>query len=108
MENPVEEIKAVVQQLTATNSPDIQKAALESYMTSDVAFRHPVCSVNAGPNSRNTMLGIYQYVRLNILMLYNSIVRMLLYRWYRVLSPQIEIKVESISQWRSEVSIRRH
>ncbi|KAF9472098.1 hypothetical protein BDN70DRAFT_998335 [Pholiota conissans] len=76
MENPVEEIKAVVHQLTATNSPDIQKAALESYMTSDVAFRHPVCSVNAGPNSRDTMLGIYQ--------------------WYRVLSPQIEIKVESI------------
>ncbi|KAF8197124.1 hypothetical protein BJ912DRAFT_954843 [Pholiota molesta] len=76
MENPVKEIKSVVYQLTATNSPDVQKAALESYMTSDVAFRHPVCSVNSGPNSRDTVLGIYQ--------------------WYRILSPKIDIQVESI------------
>lgn len=62
MENPVEDIKSVVQQLTATDSPDIQKAAFESYMTPDVAFRHPVCAVSAGPNSRATVLGIYQCV----------------------------------------------
>lgn len=63
MENPIEDIKSVVQQLTATDSPDIQKAAFESYMTPDVAFRHPVCAVSAGPNSRATVLGIYQCVR---------------------------------------------
>lgn len=62
MENPAEDIASVVYQFTATDSPDIQKAALESYMTSDVAFRHPVCSVKSAPNSRDTVLGIYQSV----------------------------------------------
>ncbi|KAF8966142.1 hypothetical protein BDZ97DRAFT_1756841 [Flammula alnicola] len=76
MENPPQEINSVVYQLTATDSPDVQKAAIESYMTSDVAFRHPVCSVESGPNSRNAVLGVYQ--------------------WYRVLSPRIDIKLESI------------
>ncbi|TFK38407.1 hypothetical protein BDQ12DRAFT_630883 [Crucibulum laeve] len=76
MQNPAKEITSVVLQLTATSSPDVQKATIERYMTSDVGFRHPVCSITPGPNSRDGLLGIYQ--------------------WYRVLSPKIDIKVESI------------
>ncbi|KAF9005128.1 hypothetical protein BDQ17DRAFT_1390008 [Cyathus striatus] len=76
MQDPKREIASVVQQLTATSSPDVQKAAIERYMTPDVAFRHPVCQVNSGPKSREELLGIYQ--------------------WYRVLSPHIDIRVESV------------
>lgn len=46
------------------------------YMTPDVAFWHPVCAVERGPNSRKTVLGIYQ--------------------WYRVLSPHIDLRVNSV------------
>ncbi|KAF8906970.1 hypothetical protein CPB84DRAFT_1704369 [Gymnopilus junonius] len=76
MEDPAKEIISVAYQLTATESPDVQKAAVERYMTPDVGFKHPVCSVNPGPNSRESVLGIYQ--------------------WYRVLSPHIDIGIESV------------
>ncbi|KAF5319214.1 hypothetical protein D9619_008726 [Psilocybe cf. subviscida] len=76
MENPAEEITAIVHKLTATDSPDVQKATIETYMLPTVSFRHPVCSVPAGPNSRYQLLGTYQ--------------------WYRVLSPHIDINVESV------------
>jgi hypothetical protein len=62
MNDPERDISTVVYRLTTANSPDIQKATIEKYMTSDVAFRHPVCQVNSGPNSRNQVLGIFQYV----------------------------------------------
>ncbi|KAF8151767.1 hypothetical protein B0H34DRAFT_823324 [Crassisporium funariophilum] len=78
MEDPRKEIATVVLQLTATDSPDVQKATVERYMTSDVSFRHPVCSVASGPNSRHGVLGIYQ--------------------WYRVLSPNVDLNVESIGK----------
>ena len=60
MEDPAKEISSIVQQLVATDSPNVQKAALETYMTSDVAFRHPLCAVESEPNSRDSLLGIYQ------------------------------------------------
>ena len=60
MENPVKEIVTVVQQLVATDSPNVQKSALETYMTPDVAFRHPICVVKSKPNSRDMLLVIYQ------------------------------------------------
>lgn len=62
MENPAKEITSVVQQLTAAESPDVQKAAFEKYMAPDVSFHHPVCAVESGPNSREELLGIYQYM----------------------------------------------
>ena len=65
MNDPAKEIVFVVSQLTATDSPDVQKAALERYMTPDVGFRHPVCYVKPGPNSRDQMLGIYQSVQMH-------------------------------------------
>ncbi|KAF9524214.1 hypothetical protein CPB83DRAFT_910092 [Crepidotus variabilis] len=76
MNDPEKEISLIVRQLCATDSPDVQKATLEKYMTSDVGFRHPVCEVKPGPNSRDALLGIFQ--------------------WYRVLSPQVDIEVESV------------
>ncbi|KAF9039274.1 hypothetical protein BJ165DRAFT_377907 [Panaeolus papilionaceus] len=76
MENPREDIEHVIMQLTSTNSPDLQKAAIEAYMAPHVSFRHPVCCMESSRNSRVELLGVYQ--------------------WYRVLSPQIKVKVENV------------
>lgn len=62
MQNPEKEITSVVRQLAAAESPDIQKAAFEKYMAPDVSFQHPVCAVASGANSREELLGIYQYM----------------------------------------------
>ena len=62
MEDPAKEIDAVVYLLTAADSPDTQKQTLEKYMTPDVAFRHPLCEVQPGDNSREEVLRIYQYL----------------------------------------------
>lgn len=76
MEDPVAEIESVVLNVTATQSPDIQQAAFQRYMSQDMGFRHPVCSIHPGPSSRNKVLGVYQ--------------------WYRVLSPRIDIRIDSV------------
>ncbi|KAK7032415.1 hypothetical protein VNI00_013163 [Paramarasmius palmivorus] len=76
MQNPREELKSVVTLLTTAVSPDVQKATAERYLTPDVGFRHPICSVTPGPGSRDSLLGIYQ--------------------WYRIMSPKIEARVESV------------
>ena len=60
MEDPVAEIESVVLKVTATHSPDVQQAAFQRYMSQDMGFRHPVCSIHPGPNSRNKVLGVYQ------------------------------------------------
>ena len=62
MQDPTKEISSVVTLITAAVSPDIQSAAFHKYFTSDAGFRHPLCSVSPAPDSRETLLGIYQYV----------------------------------------------
>ena len=95
MENPEKEIAFVVQQLTA-ESPDIQKAAFEKYIAPNVSFLHPVCAVASGPNSREELLGIYQYMVFSFI---KSCTRLTgRGRWYRILSPQIDIAVGSIGK----------
>ncbi|TCD66069.1 hypothetical protein EIP91_001878 [Steccherinum ochraceum] len=77
MEHPEEEIADVVKTLTCAESPEAQKAAVEKYYAVDAAFRHPLSTVVPGPNSRSAILGVYQ--------------------WYRVLSPTIQLNVDSIT-----------
>ncbi|KAI0288966.1 hypothetical protein BC826DRAFT_915020 [Russula brevipes] len=77
MENPTEEIERVVQLLTRAASPDIQEAAIRKYFARDASFRHPMCSVASAPNSREGILGIFQ--------------------WYNIMSTYIDISVDTIS-----------
>ncbi|CAA7266775.1 unnamed protein product [Cyclocybe aegerita] len=65
-EGPIKEIHpAVVHQLlTATNPPDVQKTAIEKYMTPYVAFWHPVCEDKSNKSSGDELLVIYQSVTL--------------------------------------------
>ncbi|KAJ3822766.1 hypothetical protein F5878DRAFT_432578 [Lentinula raphanica] len=76
MQNPEQEIASVALLLTASDSPDIQKAAFLKYVAPDVGFKHPLCYVPPSRDSRATLLGIYQ--------------------WYRVLSPKIIGRVHSV------------
>jgi len=79
MENPQEQIAGVIGLLTSAKDADTQKEAVYQYFTSDAGFRHPLCSVAPGPNSRETILGIYQ--------------------WYRVMSPTLDIDVQEVGEY---------
>lgn len=72
MDDPVNEIRGVVLSLTTGNRTQ-QQEALERYFTRDASFKHPFCAV-AG--NRDAILSIFQ--------------------WYKILSPKIEIEVNSV------------
>jgi hypothetical protein len=85
MDNPERQVAAVIQALCTRSIPD-QQAVIRDYFTPDAYFIHPFCrvpsfSVRALPlddrelNSR----AIIQFI----------------YHWYRILSPQIDVRVES-------------
>ena len=62
MEGPEKEIVSVVLDLSCS-SPEVQKAAVQKYMTRNVAYRHPLCCVGPGSDSRARVLAMYQCVR---------------------------------------------
>lgn len=76
----VKEISDVIIQLTTT-PPSVQQATVRKYFTRDAAFIHPFCRTSKWYDSR------YQIERI--------------YRWYKILSPKISLKVHSISWDRS-------
>lgn len=80
MESPRDEVASVITLLTTAVSPDIQRATLQKYFTRDAAFRHPLCRVDSSYNSRESLLGVYQ--------------------WYRVLSPKIDLTVNHVGEWK--------
>lgn len=84
MEHPVKEIAGVISTLTK-GSPSEQEETLNNYFLPNASFTHPYCRVPSfdkgkipfasGIDSRWLMLGIY--------------------RWYRTLSPRIDLTVDS-------------
>ncbi|KAJ4490634.1 hypothetical protein J3R30DRAFT_3278320 [Lentinula aciculospora] len=78
MQDPKREITSVALLLTTADTPDIQKAAFQKYVTRDVGFKHPLCYVPPSRDSRETLLGIYQ--------------------WYRILSPKVIGKIHSVGK----------
>ncbi|KOS22205.1 hypothetical protein ESCO_001475 [Escovopsis weberi] len=84
MENPAQEIAHVVRSLTM-GSPQQQQDAITAYFLSDASFAHPFCRVPSfprgavpfapGTDSRALVLAVY--------------------RWYRTLSPRIQLSVDS-------------
>jgi len=77
MEHPEQEIEKVVELLVSPVSPDVQQAAVRKYFTSNAGFRHPMYSIKPASNSREGILGIFQ--------------------WYRILSGYIELYINNIS-----------
>ncbi|KAF8243127.1 hypothetical protein K440DRAFT_637826 [Wilcoxina mikolae CBS 423.85] len=75
----VAEIPSIIQSLT-TSSPSTQRTALESYFVPNARFDHPICRIDPFTYpllSRSFILAIY--------------------RWYKLLSPIIELEVESVA-----------
>ncbi|KAH9933996.1 uncharacterized protein BXZ73DRAFT_46048 [Epithele typhae] len=77
MENPAKEAATVATLVTAAVNPEIQHEAVLKYYAPNINFRHPICAVKSGPNSRAQMLGILQ--------------------WYRIMSPRISVHVSSVT-----------
>lgn len=73
----VAEIPEIIHKLTQ-GPPSVQEKTVVEYFTPDAAFIHPLCRVARGPYSRLLILAIY--------------------RWYKILSPTIEIEVHSVGQ----------
>ncbi|KAJ4383258.1 hypothetical protein N0V86_001303 [Didymella sp. IMI 355093] len=76
MENPVEEIADVIHLLTQS-PPSTQRRTIERYFTPNASFTHPFCRTGKWPNSR-LLVG-------------------LIYRWYKIMSPSIDITVQSVA-----------
>lgn len=75
MENPVKEIADVIHLLTQS-PPSTQRKTIEKYFSVDASFTHPFCRTGKWPNSRMLV--------------------QIIYRWYKIMSPIIDITVHSI------------
>jgi hypothetical protein len=71
----VKEIPGVIHLLTQS-PPSLQRAAIDKYFTIDAAFSHPFCRTWSFPNSRLLVAATY--------------------RWYKIMSPQIDLTVQSV------------
>ncbi|KAF2747179.1 hypothetical protein M011DRAFT_65742 [Sporormia fimetaria CBS 119925] len=76
MEDPVAEIEGVIRLLTQA-PPIEQHEAIDTYFCRNASFTHPLCRTGNSENSRFLIHGIY--------------------RWYKVMSPRIDITVHSVA-----------
>ncbi|KAK1471982.1 hypothetical protein CABS01_04625 [Colletotrichum abscissum] len=81
------EIKTVIRDLVQ-GSPEKQQNALYSNFTEDASFTHPFCHV---PSFGNIQIPFLFTINSRWLVL-------MIYRWYRILSPNIEMEIESSVQ----------
>jgi hypothetical protein len=77
MDNPTEDITQVVHTL-CQGTPDQQTEAINTYFTPNASFTHPFCRTGSFDGSRNLIHAIY--------------------KWYKLLSPNIELNVNSIGK----------
>lgn len=74
----VAEIALVIETL-CTASPAVQRAAIETYFTTTASFTHPFCRTGSFAGSIWLIIMIY--------------------RWYKILSPHIDVGVDSIGMF---------
>lgn len=76
MENPVKEIPGVIHALTQS-PPSVQRETIDVYFMPNASFTHPFCRTGSWENSRYLIQAIY--------------------RWYKIMSPQIKLTVQSVA-----------
>jgi len=76
MEDPTREIAQVIHLLTQSR-PSLQRQTIETYFTPTASFTHPFCRTGSFNGSRWLIWCIF--------------------RWYKILSPKIELTVESVA-----------
>lgn len=75
MDNPVADIAPVIHSLTQ-GTPHEQEDAIRTYFVPNASFTHPFCRTGRWQGSRAVILSIY--------------------RWYKIMSPRIEIRINSV------------
>ncbi|KIX05996.1 uncharacterized protein Z518_03970 [Rhinocladiella mackenziei CBS 650.93] len=76
MDDPVAEIPHIIETL-CTAPPEVQRAAIVTYFTPTASFTHPFCRTGSFAGSVWLVIMIY--------------------RWYKILSPHIDVAVDSIA-----------
>ncbi|EXJ95433.1 hypothetical protein A1O1_00554 [Capronia coronata CBS 617.96] len=76
MDDPVAEIPRIIRAL-CTAPPDVQRATIEAYFTPTASFTHPFCRTGSFAGSIWLI--------------------MMVYRWYKILSPHIDIWIDSVA-----------
>lgn len=88
MEDPVHEIANVIHTLTQS-PPSQQTACVATYFTPTASFTHPFCRTGSfGPEYLPHFGGASLSSRWFILQIY---------RWYKILSPHIDLTIESVA-----------
>ncbi|KAB5532753.1 hypothetical protein GE09DRAFT_1291928 [Coniochaeta sp. 2T2.1] len=85
MDDPVKQIEGVIRSLTQ-GSPNEQSAALNRYYVPNAEFIHPFCRVPPFSNVSLPLIGEVQSRQLVLA----------IYRWYRIISPRIDLEVNSV------------
>lgn len=78
MDDPVRDITKVIHAL-CQSPPSVQHATIEKYFAPDASFLHPLCRTGSFGRSRI----LIEYI----------------YRWYKILSPRIDLRVYSIGKF---------
>lgn len=86
MDDPVKEITGVIETLCTAES-EVQQQTIDRYFTENAQFIHPFCRTIAVSNSSWMIKKIYA--------------------WYKILSPQIDVAVDSIGKWQSKYASLR-
>lgn len=84
MEHPTRDIVSVIHTLTQA-IPSKQKAAVQKYFTPDASFTHPFCATG----SWDVELFGHQFT--------SRWAMLLIYQWYKILSPEIDLEVENVT-----------
>jgi len=91
MEDPVKEIPAIIRGLT-TLSPAHQSHIIEKYYLPTASFHHPMCYVPSFCLWKQGSEGSSGKPQIDSRMFIKGI-----YRWYKILSPTIEMTVQSVA-----------
>lgn len=59
MNNPELELRSIILTLTENDDAKKHKATVDRYFTRNVSFKHPLCNLPSGPNSREQLKNIY-------------------------------------------------
>ncbi|KAK0643600.1 hypothetical protein B0T16DRAFT_186115 [Cercophora newfieldiana] len=84
MEHPVRDIRGVIRSLTQ-GTPEEQQDAINRYYLPSASFVHPFCRVPSFENKRLPLLGSID----------SRMLVLAIYKWYKILSPKIDIHIES-------------
>lgn len=75
MQDPKRDIPSVIRTLCTTRDAAELEATVKKYFALDAKFLHPLCTAN----SRNEILGLFQ--------------------WYRLTSPETKVEIRSVSEY---------